>query len=262
VISFLHPWDARAASYRYRAQIPAKVIGATVNDPTADVLVYAKPQPWDAEEIRAMTGKRIVADVCDDYTRHRWFQNVLKAAQAITCSTVELRRRLESFGFVATHIDDPYECDEAMPHCAGDRILWFGHSLNLYSLEGKRISRPVRVVSNRPGTIPWSIPTLLKELALADIVIVPETSRFKSPNRTVEAIRRGCFVVAEPHPALNQIPGIWIGDLNDGIEWASTHQQEANEWTKTAQEYCSEIHSPARCGEAWKRICEDAVAYV
>src|SRR2546430_521522 len=43
-VSFIHSWTEREASYRYRAQIPARVMGATLNDLAASTLIFAKPQ--------------------------------------------------------------------------------------------------------------------------------------------------------------------------------------------------------------------------
>ena len=42
-ISFVHAGDASWASYRYRASRPAAALGASLNDLTADVLVFCKP---------------------------------------------------------------------------------------------------------------------------------------------------------------------------------------------------------------------------
>jgi hypothetical protein len=255
-ISFIHKWNANAASYRYRAMIPARELGAEMNDLTADVLVFAKPQPEEVKEIRSGS----VVDICDDWLReYPWYADMCAAADAITCPTQEMARLLSMHGFSATVIPDPYEFAEADPHCGGNNLLWFGHGTNIEDylrvrpqLEGF----PRRAVSNVQGTIPWSIPTLLSEMARADIVIIPKYAEYKSSNRAVEAIRRGCFVVAEPHPSLSNIPGIWQGNLREGIEWASGHPQEANDRTRQAQIFVSRFRSASRISTAWKTTCE------
>jgi hypothetical protein len=261
-ISFIHKWDERAASYRYRAMIPARELNAQLNDSTADVLVYAKPLPEELDEVRERRKSHcIIVDVCDDYLGHGWFHEILKMAHAITCSTEELKRRLKLAGYEAVFIDDPYELGLTDPHCKGDNLLWFGHFSNLYSLVNIRHQlkgHPLKIVSNITGTTQWSIDTMIEELAKADIVVMPKTALYKSPNRTVEAVRRGCFVVAETHPALKNIPGIWIGDIKEGIDWATSNLEKANQWTKAAQEYLSVKHSPRLCGLAWKKICTEA----
>jgi hypothetical protein len=47
-------------------------------------------------------------------------------------------------------------------------------------------------------------------------VVIPATAPYKSANRAIEAIRQGCFVVAEPHPALEGFP-IYIGNIKHAI---------------------------------------------
>ena len=63
-------------------------------------------------------------------------------------------------------------------------------------------------------------------------------------------------MVAEPHPSLINIPGIWIGDIQEGILWASTHQEEANARTRLAQTYLSTICEPQIVAAAWSRLIQ------
>lgn len=232
-----------------------------MNDLTSDVLVFAKPQPEEVYEIgMTLCGtQRVIVDFCDDwFNEYPWYGKMLSMADAVTCPTPEMAKRIPA---PATVIPDPYEFAEAEPHCVGDKLLWFGHGTNIGDLERARPQLkgyPLRVVSNIAGTIPWSIPTLLNELGKADIGIIPKYAAYKSSNRAVEAIRRGCFVVAEEHPSLTDIPGIWKGSLREGIEWAKRHQREANERTREAQSFISQFHNPKRISSAWRAICEGA----
>jgi len=229
-----------------------------MNDLTADVLVFAKPQPEEVCEIGLAThARRVVVDFCDDwFNEYPWYGKMLSMADAVTCPAPEMARRIP---VPATVIPDPYEFTEAAPHCAGSKLLWFGHGTNLKDLDVARPlleGFPLRVVSNVAGTTLWSIPTLLNEMKNADIVVIPKYAAYKSSNRAVESIRRGCFVVAEPHPSLEELPGIWIGNLREGIEWASQYPKEANNRTREAQSFISSRFSPRRISSAWRRICE------
>lgn len=153
-------------------------------------------------------------------------------------------------------VPDPYEFPLKEPHCNGVKLLWFGHGANYPSLERilpELSDYPLRVVSNRPDTIQWSMDIMPSEFARADIVIIPATAEYKSPNRALEAVRQGCFVVAEPHPSLDEIPGIWIGNIKEGIEWARQNPQLARERTYQAQVY-SEHFAPERVGNAWRSL--------
>ena len=259
-ISFINRLGQGAASYRYRAMIPAKAIGATINDLTADVLIYAKPQPWELEEVSQLKGKKIIVDICDNWIYRTYYRKMMDLADAITCPTKVMKEIISSYGYSAHVIPDPYEFQETEPHCNGSNVLWFGHGVNIDDLKALKPQLngvSLRVVSNTGTAIPWSIPTLLRELGNADIVIIPSYAPYKSANRAIEAIRRGCFVVAEPHPSLIEIPGVWKGDIREGIEWATNNQGKANEWTKKAQAYCSKTYSPETSRSAWKKICRE-----
>ena len=251
--SFIHWGNKNAASWRYRAKIPAGD-WATLNDLTADTLIFAKPQASELMDMaRAKArGAWVVVDFCDDHFDWMHYQEALRLADAVTCSTTEMAKRIKELGRDATVIPDPYEFPEMPPHCNGVNLLWFGHHVNRDSLQ--RIlpdlkGYPLRVVSNFDGAIPWSKETMLEEFARADIVVIPTTASYKSANRAIEAIRQGCFVVAEPHPALEGFP-IYIGNIKEGIEW--TKQQNMNELILEAQNFVRERFTPQILIDKWK----------
>lgn len=255
-VSFIHYGNENMASYRYRCRIPAEEIGASIND-IAGVMVYCKPTEKDvwAANLHRKHGVKIVADFCDDHFGRAEYKQMAVLADAITCPTAEMQKIIvESCCRASTVIPDPYSFFQCVPHCVGDNLLWFGHAINAASIDPWRHLPKLRVVSNMKGDIPWSIHQMLYDFALADIVIMPATAAYKSPNRTVEAIRQGCFVVAEPHPSLTDIPGIWIGDIKEGIAWASQNQEEANQRTLLAQTYVRTAFSPERVGNAWRTL--------
>jgi uncharacterized Rossmann fold enzyme len=256
--SFIHWGDENSASWRYRAKIPSGN-WASLNDLTADTLVFAKPQ---ANELMDMArakarGAWVVVDFCDDHFDWPHYQEALRLADAVTCPTAEMAKRIKELGKDASVIPDPYEYPEMPPHYVGGNLLWFGHHVNRDSL--KRImpdlddlstmGYKLRVVSNFDGAIPWSHKTMLEEFALADIVVIPATAPYKSANRAIEAIRQGCYVVAEPHPALEGFP-IYIGNIKEGIKWTQT--QNMNELISKAQKFVREEFSPATLIDKWK----------
>ena len=251
--SFIHWGNKTSASWRYRAQIPS-VGWATLNDFTADTLIFAKPQ---ANELMHMArakarGAWVVVDFCDDHFDWVHYKEALRLADAVTCPTEAMAQIIKEHGRDAMVIADPYEYPEAKPHYNGVNLLWYGHAVNKKSLE--RImpdleGYPLRVVSNFGGAIPWSHETMLEEFARADIVIIPKTEEYKSPNRAIEAIRQGCFVVAEPQPSLKDFP-IWLGDIKEGIEW--TKQQNVNELISKAQKFVTGKFTPKILIDKWK----------
>ena len=251
--SFIHWGDKTSASWRYRAKIPSKG-WATLNDFTADTLIFAKPQ---ANELMHMArakarGAWVVVDFCDDHFDWVHYKEALRLADAVTCPTEAMAQIIKGHGRDAMVIADPYEYPEAKPHYNGVNLLWYGHAVNRHSLE--RVmpdleGYPLRVVSNFGGAIPWSHETMLEEFARADIVVIPKTEEYKSPNRAIEAIRQGCFVVAEPQPSLKDFP-IWLGDIKEGIEW--TKQQNVNELISKAQKFVTEWYTPKILIDKWK----------
>jgi uncharacterized Rossmann fold enzyme len=254
-VSFLHHMGPNAASYRYRCAMPAAELGASINDLSADVLIVSKPEALTIMEVKQALGRgqSVIADFCDDHFDSPHYREMVRLADALTCSTDVLKQRMwEMFHMEPTVIPDPYEFPEVAPHCSGSELLWFGHQQN----RPADFPYPVRMVSGAPGDIPWSHETMLTEFARADIVLMPASASYKSANRTLEAIRQGCFVVAEPHPSLMDIPGIWIGDMKEGIEWASTHQMEANERIRASQTFISERYSPRTVAFAWSRVIQ------
>lgn len=253
MISFIHCGGPGMASYRYRTAIPAMELGAKINDASANILVFSKPIQSDVALANKakQRGAKIVVDFCDDHMNWPHYQAMLDLADTVICPTAKMADRLHK----AVVIPDPYEFDEADPHCNGNNVLWFGNAVNIASLN--RVlpdlqDYPLRVVSNVSGAIPWSMETMLYEFGRADIVIIPSTKDYKSPNRALEAIRQGCFVVAEPHPSISELPGIWIGNIKEGIEWATRNILKANKQTKMAQDYIRKKYSPATVGNAWR----------
>lgn len=253
MISFIHAGGPTWASFRYRAAAPARWIGASLNDPEAERLVFSKPAVRD---LGPSHRRPFVVDYCDPHLSRPEYRELAGRAAAITCPTPTMAEILkEAFGREAVVIPDAPEFPLSAPHCRGARLLWFGHAVNADSLArvapALRSRWPLRVVSNIAGAIPWSLDVMRREFVLADIVVLPATAPHKSANRAIEAVRQGCFVVAEPHPALVGFPGLWIGDIVEGVEWALANLERARAMTATAQAHVEDTFSPELCARAW-----------
>jgi len=261
-ISFIHEGPETMASYRYRVKMPAEWLGASINDFSASTLIFSKPQPSDLIEMERTRarGGRVIVDICDDHLDWQHYQEAIRIADRVTCSTRILKKEIvEKCRVVAEVIPEAYEYPGLSPHCQGDHLLWFGHHTNRAGLQRilPHIERyPLLVISNFEGAIPWSPEAVEQALTHADIVILPFTENYKSANRAVEALRMGCFVVAEPHPALRDIPGIWLGQIKEGIEWALKHLQQVNEMILEGQTYIQREYSPAILASAWRRVIQ------
>jgi len=263
-VSFIHWGDKTSASWRYRAKIVSDG-WASLNDFSADTLIFAKPQANELMEMaRAKArGAWVIVDFCDDHFDWVHYKEALRLADAVSCNTEVMKNIIKEHGRDATVIGDPYEYPEAKPHYNGLNLLWYGHAVNKHSLE--RIlpdleGYNLRVVSNFGGAIPWSHETMLEEFAKADIVLMPATAEYKSPNRAIEAIRQGCFVVSERDLG---IPHIYVGNILEGIKWTQT--QDTNTLISKAQKFVTEEFMPRILIDKWKtltklRTTSDAVA--
>jgi hypothetical protein len=262
-VSFIHAGGPQMASYRYRAAIPAQYLRAEINDWTASTLIFSKPLPHELIQMAEarLKGQRVVVDFCDDHFEWIHYQEALRLADVLVCGTTVMAERIKACRKWIDKpepivIPDPWEFPLQAPHAAGWRTLWFGHAVNrpslmriLPDLEGMDL----RVVSNFEGAIPWSMETLYHELTLADIVVMPASDTYKGANRTVEAVRSGCFVIAEPHPAIADIPGIYIGNIKEGIEWLKQQPLlEVHRRISMAQKYVTDAFSPSTVASAWK----------
>lgn len=261
MISFIHSGDASMASYRYRVEIPSRLLNTKINDLSADIVVFSKPAKEDVQAARAiqLSGRKVIADFCDDHFDQEHYRELALIADELVCPTETMAGEIAHHVFrQAAIIPDPYEFPEEEPHCNGVNLLWFGHGSNLPGL--LKVIRtlddyPLMIVSNHPMAMPWSHGEMLSQFALADIVILPKTADYKSPNRAIEAVRQGCFVVAEPHPSLADIP-VWQGNIKEGIEWARLNPRLANIKTLECQNFIRERYSPKTQATAWKNLFE------
>lgn len=263
MISFMHYGNETMASYRYRTMMPSQWLGAEINNPEADVHIYSKPIEPDVEHVKKAKaeGKTVIVDICDLHFDEKHYREIVRIADLVTCSSKWTADYVnDDYGKDTVFIPESYEFNERAPHCSGNKILWFGSSGNYDSLERIRYKiedLPLTVVSNVVGCTPWSLENLDKALSEADIVILPETAPYKSANRAVEAIRSGCFVVAEPHPSLEGFP-VYTGNIRKGIEWAIQNMSKANDRTAEAQDYIRNSLSPKTLASAWKTAIRKA----
>jgi hypothetical protein len=119
----------------------------------------------------------------------------------------------------------------------------------------------------------WSLPTTAQALQACDVVLLPinqEAPRFlseglvainretpyylsKGPNRMVEALWAGRFVVAHPLPAYEEFrEWAWIGeDLAEGLAWAIAHPDEVMKRIAAAQAHIARRYAPSVVACEW-----------
>lgn len=254
-VTFRH-FGAQLASSRYRAIIPAHELLKQGIGPGADWLVIGK-HGWNWAH-QTSGYDRVCFDICDDHfsgTHGEHYREGCHRANLVTCNSQEMARViLEQTGREAIVIPDPYEQPERRAR-VHDSLLWFGHPTNLGDLMPwmNRLDR-LEVVTNMPnvaGVTQWTPEAMDAAFERAGMVVIPTgKSMAKSANRAIESIRRGLFVVAGYLPAYSDL-GIYIGDIEDGVKWALSHQGEVLRRIMASQAYVAAEYSPERIGQQW-----------
>lgn len=202
-------------------------------------------------------------------------------------------------GQQAAVVDDPFEGPAGMPQFApsssGVKLLWFGHPVNFDTVQAMmpslgRLSRSLplslQVISSagqsnivaylqeiqarhRPSMrvqfTAWSPEATWQGLCDCDLVVVPSLpdakKLVKSPNRVVEPLRAGRFVVAYPLPSYQELADhLCVGeDMAEGIAWAVNHPTETLARIRSGQEYVHRRFAPKAVARVWEAVLEQVV---
>lgn len=313
--------DSMVASVRYRALIPAAglrarghralVVGHDASNrdqvrseiADADVVVFRRDYdvPEGIEQLlaeTAATGKKTIFDLSDDRLHGRvgpHLRRMVELAGSVVTMSDALRRKVaDEFGKQARFIGDPYEGPRGEPRFApGARLkaLWFGHPVNLPSLEqslpallqaARRRPVDLRIVTERVDGIErqckdfnakhrntlslrfaaWSNAETWRSLAESDVVVIPyiaghPRSMAKSPNRIIESLWAGRLVIAHPIPSYMEFRDwAWIGDdLAAGFAWALDNPDAVVPRIAAAQSYIAASYSADCITAAWESAC-------
>lgn len=221
---------------------------------------------------------------------------VTLADRVVTVSDTLRQTILRHTGKESAIVGDPYEGPRGIPRWAPAatrlKTLWFGYGWNVQALmkslpslaqaaltfplelkivtggvEGldrycgkfNQKSQPAMAISHTK----WSREETWRSLAETDLVIIPALldepwTLAKSPNRIIEALWAGRFVVAHPIPSYVQFEDwAWLGaELADGITWAMHNQAAIEARITSAQDYIATAFSPQRIAQEWERLLQ------
>lgn len=218
-------------------------------------------------------------------------RRMVELAGAVVTTSDSLRQKIrDEYGKDAFVIGDPFEGPRGEPRWQpGLRLkaLWFGHPVNLPSLEQclpallqvcRKKPMDLRIVTERVDGIEkqckdfnsknrnllsmrfaeWSNAETWRSLAEADFVVIPyiaghPRSLAKSPNRIIESLWAGRFVVAQPIPSYLEFSDwAWIGDdLSGGISWMLDHPDVIQSRIAAAQLHIAGKYSAERISAEW-----------
>lgn len=219
------------------------------------------------------------------------YKNMANLADLITVNTPLMADIVKQYVDKSTIIiPDPYEGNKGRPHFkpAKDKLnlLWFGSHTNLDSLQAmiptlaplsQQISLRLHIVTAANMGVEqacqqfntqsprfklqftaWSLEATQKAITRADVVVIPSLANtkkvVKSPNRVVESLWAGRFVVAHPLPSYQEFSQwAWIGeDLTEGIGWALRSSPHVLKRIEAAQQYIAQNYSPEKISLLWE----------
>jgi hypothetical protein len=192
-------------------------------------------------------------------------------------------------------ITDPYEGPHGPPKFAPSnnklKLVWFGHTGNLQELFdqltdlanfGRNIPVSLDIVAQSidgmekafdqanakfQGDLvlhltPWSLENTWQSLAQSDAVIIPSINNkkkvAKSPNRIVESLRNGRFVVAHPITSyFDYSEYIRIDpDIIKGLNWMMENRPKIGALIHNGQAYIRQHNSPPVVADNWLKLVE------
>jgi glycosyltransferase involved in cell wall biosynthesis len=216
-------------------------------------------------------------------------------ADRIVASTAAMAKVIhQRTGKHAAIVDDPYEGPHGEPRFSpaarAVQLLWFGHPVNFDTVAdmvpklatlSRSLPLSLHVVSDatnsnirafldsaaaqhKPGLTtrftPWSPEATWEALGDCDLVVVPSLpaakKHVKSPNRVVEPLRAGRFVVAYPLPSYVELQDfIWLGEnMADGIVWAMSNRNELGRRLEAGQDFVNRRFSPLTVARVWEAV--------
>ena len=291
LINYVAQPNSTLASYRYRIEAIVAALAddneiiphiSQKMDDAADLYVLSKHSNPNEIEKAFQSSKPTIVDICDNhFDAPHWgkdYHRICSEADVVTCNSSEMFDEIMSQvpGVRSLYvIPEPYEMPELNPsYHINDppRWMWFGGKSNLNTLDGIQAPGVVNIVSDvsigETGKLrfyPYSYNMLIGVSCLSDCVVIPTnpkdpSKRTKSPNRLIEALRLGKFVVASEHPAHEPFGQFcWLGDINEGSDWFAKNADVAREMVVAGQEYIKDRYSLETISSSWRRLFYDVV---
>jgi glycosyltransferase involved in cell wall biosynthesis len=229
-----------------------------------------------------------------------YFKDLAAIADQIVASTEQMADVIHKHtGRTSTIISDPLEGKRASPSCSPRfprvKLLWFGHESNLPSLFAalpdlltfaRKNPCSLEVVTALSTEViaavashnakhaaslgialtPWSPAALEPALAKCDIVIIPSANDpkndVKSPNRLLESLWAGKYVVARPVPSYRAYGDYcWLGNrLSEGLDAALNNVEQLPAIIAKGQDAIAFRHSSWRIANEWETVLTGSVS--
>ena len=278
--------SVKFASWRYRYVIPKRALDKMGFYSICDIkpkenTINIFHKHFIENSINWLEEQGGIFDVCDDHFKKKagkYYIDMCKKATVVTCPTPKMAERIsEETGVYAHVVPDPFDdidFNEVKPEYKNTRtVCWFGHTGNLWTLDGLKVCCNGDLVSNFKSIYPkekltlcagwnyieWKLGMLDEVFKRHDIVVLfygnSDRQHSKSPNRIMNSIRGGKIVVTNNTPvpysySLNDYVVI-SDDINEGIRWVWENSEKAIDKVRQGQEYIKENFSAERIAEKW-----------
>jgi hypothetical protein len=296
MLKFHTPDNIPRASKRLRCEIPASIFGEVITDlsdaSSEDVVVLSKKTTIKDIDYLLQEKIKFIFDICDDQFDDKTYSLMFKYA-CINCELIVVptksmrdlvKQKIDKDAFVIT---DPFERTRRLPNFNPDnklKLLFFGCRDNfipvdwfniISKLENFGIDFTIEAIFNNEisdinnfrhkklNIYTWTFELQTKLMEECDIILLPFYNNFKnisvkSPNRIVESLQMGKFVVT--NNGVNSYKDfqdfVFLDDYDriyDGIFWALSNKKKVLEKIKQGQKYIDLFHSPESVSNLWKK---------
>lgn len=295
-VCFVGAGNASLASHRLRILKPAELLNVgcggkieaitrTVPVKEANVLVFSKHFNQRNTVLAASQapefGQHTVFDICDDHFDREngpFYEKMCEIVDAITCNTENMQERIYSVtGELATIIPDPYTFPEGKleeRYVNEPQLLWFGHASNLSPLMNWLDhvgDRKVTCITNMPVNHPkvewkpWRPGKVERLIKNYDIVLIPSGDepwvKMKSPNRAVDSIIAGKWVIADSEEIYGDLRGYMSliknpGEIEDAIDMWKNDLPTVEASIKEGQEFIKKEFGNDKILDGWLSVFE------
>lgn len=292
-VSFVTHANLGTASFRYRIAVPAnalvekgcKVFVGVKADPSSETVVFSKY--WTSNDVSyaqfcRLRGQQVIFDICDDHFETEYRQHyldMLKNCTHVVANSTEMQIRIkDQTGLDALLVEDPVTMPPQEFRGGDPSMCWYGNPQNVKGLVDAypldcgihievahsplmKFDPKIQEVAGKTMHFTTWHPDIIAEFAQRhNIAFLPyrQGKNAKSPNRILEAIQSGMFVMADIIPSAAEIPGVWdlSKGFNEGIERYLSHGKED---VDAGKEYITRFY-PDKIADQWIEVFEHGKA--
>lgn len=297
VVCFVSQGSSTLASHRMRVLKPAELFNVGVDNiearvsvraiKDADVNIFNKhfTQKENFLELRGgkSQGSKTIFDVCDDHFEREngdYYKAMCMEADTITCNSENMKKRIKEITQRdAIVIPDPITFNEGEiyyrhPERDENRYIWYGHGSNAEALVPwlDKVDSKVLCISDahirhdNVDYVPWKPRVVEKFILDADIVLLPTTkhpwTKCKSPNRVVDAIYSGKFVIADNKEVYGEFKDfIYLIDspeeIPKAIKFYNDNPTKVVEMISKGKKYVSKRYSDGVILDGWLKALQN-----